>query len=108
MNTSDYILFSGAAPGAEAEFGASAERHGIEEVNFTFDGHTEARRRGIRVLNHEELLNGDVSLEYETFGDPANDAVLLIKPFTTEQLEAAIGEALDRMRRDIHPELGPG
>ena len=29
------------APGAEAEFGACAERHGIEEVNFTFDGHTE-------------------------------------------------------------------
>lgn len=64
MNKSDFILFSGAAPGAEAEFGASAERHGIEEVNFTFDGHTEARRRGIRVLNHEELQAGDVSLEY--------------------------------------------
>jgi hypothetical protein len=64
MTRSDYILFSGAAPGAEAEFGASAERHGIEEVNFTFDGHTEARRRGIRVLNHEELQAGDVSLGY--------------------------------------------
>ena len=64
MNKNDFILFSGAAPGAEAEFGACAERHGIEEVNFTFDGHTEARRRGIRVLNHEELQAGDVSLEY--------------------------------------------
>ncbi len=64
MNKEDFILFSGAAPGAEAEFGACAERHGIEEVNFTFDGHNEARRRGIRVLNHEELQAGDVSLEY--------------------------------------------
>jgi ribosomal protein L20A (L18A) len=64
MTKSDFILFSGAAPGAEAEFGACAERHGIEEVNFTFEGHTEARRRGIRVLNHEELKSGDVSLEY--------------------------------------------
>ena len=64
MKKEDFILFSGAAPGAEAEFGACAERHGIEEVNFTFDGHTEARRRGIRVLNHEELQSGDVSLEY--------------------------------------------
>jgi hypothetical protein len=64
MNKSDFILFSGGAPGAEAEFGASAERHGIEEVNFTFDGHVEARRRGVRVLNHEELQAGDVSLEY--------------------------------------------
>ena len=53
-----------ARPGAEAEFGACAERHGIEEVNFTFDGHKDVRTRGIRVLNHEELQAGDVSLEY--------------------------------------------
>lgn len=64
MQPSDSILFSGGAPGAEAEFGASAERHGIEEVNFTFDGHKIARHRGVRVLNHEELQTGDVSLEY--------------------------------------------
>jgi hypothetical protein len=64
MTPSDSILFSGGAPGAEAEFGACAERHGIEEVNFTFDGHKIARHRGVRVLNHEELQNGDVSLEY--------------------------------------------
>jgi hypothetical protein len=64
MKTEDFILFSGAARGAEAEFGACAERHGIEEVNFTFEGHADDRRRGIRVLNHEELQAGDVSLEY--------------------------------------------
>ena len=64
MKKSDVILFSGGAPGAEAEFGACAERHGIEEVNFTFDGHNIDRHRGVRVLNHEELQAGDVSLEY--------------------------------------------
>jgi hypothetical protein len=64
MKPSDGILFSGGAPGAEAEFGACAERHGVEEVNFTFDGHKIDRRRGVRVLNHEELQSGDVSLEY--------------------------------------------
>jgi hypothetical protein len=64
MDKADVILFSGGAAGAEAEFGACAERHGIEEVNFTFDGHKIERHRGVRVLNHEELLNGDVSLEY--------------------------------------------
>jgi hypothetical protein len=64
MNKTDFILFSGGAPGAEAEFGACAERHGIEEVNFTFDGHKVVRHRGVRVLNHEELQSGDVSLEY--------------------------------------------
>lgn len=64
MNANDCILFSGGAPGAEAEFGACAERHGIEEVNFTFDGHPIVRHRGVRVLNHEELQAGDVSLAY--------------------------------------------
>src|SRR5919206_1452718 len=64
MKSSDCILFSGGAAGAEASFGACAERHGIEEVNFTFDGHSIERRRGIRVLNHEELQAGDVSLAY--------------------------------------------
>jgi hypothetical protein len=64
MKPSDCVLFSGGAPGAEAEFGACAERHGIDEVNFTFEGHRIERHRGVRVLNHEELQNGDVSLDY--------------------------------------------
>ncbi len=64
LNPRECILFSGGARGAEAQFGASAERLGIEEVNFTFDGHQLARTRGIRVLNHEELQKGDVSLSY--------------------------------------------
>jgi hypothetical protein len=64
MNSSESILFSGGAPGAEAAFGGCAERYGIEEVNFTFEGHKIVRQRGVRVLNHEELQNGDVSLAY--------------------------------------------
>ena len=64
MKTEDCVLFSGAAQGAESEFGAAAERHGIDEVNFTFEGHNDARTRGIRVLTHEELKHGDVSLSY--------------------------------------------
>ena len=64
MQASESILFSGGAPGAEAAFGACAERHGVEEVNFTFDGHKIDRHRGVRMLNHEELLAGDVSLQY--------------------------------------------
>jgi hypothetical protein len=64
MKRGDGILFSGGAAGAEAAFGACAEAHGVEEVNFTFEGHKIARQRGVRVLNHEELQSGDVSLEY--------------------------------------------
>jgi hypothetical protein len=64
MKKEECILFSGGAQGAEAEFGAAAEKSGIEEVNFTFEGHKMARTRGIRMLNHEELKKGDVSLTY--------------------------------------------
>jgi hypothetical protein len=58
----DCILFSGAAAGAEAAFGAAAERHGLDEVNFTFTGHNDARQRGLRVLTRAELKQGDVNL----------------------------------------------
>ena len=64
MKPEECILFSGGARGAEAAFGAEAERLGVEEVNFTFEGHQIERERGIRVLNHEELQAGDVSLSY--------------------------------------------
>ncbi len=64
MKAEECTLYSGAAGGAEAAFGEAAERHGVEEVNFTFEGHRDARTRGIRVLTHAELKQGDVSLAY--------------------------------------------
>jgi hypothetical protein len=64
MRPGDCILFSGGAAGAEAEFGVQAERYGIDEVNYTFEGRPMTRTRGVRMLNHEELQAGDVSLEY--------------------------------------------
>ena len=64
MKADECTLYSGAASGAEAEFGAAAERHGVEEINFSFDGHPDARRRGIHVLSNTELRRGDVSLAY--------------------------------------------
>jgi len=64
VDPQECVLFSGAAQGAEAEFGACAERYGIPEVNYTFEGHKDHRLRGLRVLTPEELLHGDVSLQY--------------------------------------------
>jgi hypothetical protein len=64
MEREDCILFSGAAQGAEQAFGEAAEHHHIQEVNFSFEGHNDARRRGIRVLTSDELRQGDVSLGY--------------------------------------------
>ena len=45
---SSITLYSGGHKGAEAEFGSLAERWGIQEVNFSFEGHTIERTRGVR------------------------------------------------------------
>ena len=58
------VLFSGGAAGTEQFFGAQAEAWGIEEVNYSFDGHQIERRRGVRILTSEELALKDVSLTY--------------------------------------------
>src|SRR5713101_1677881 len=64
MDPKECVLYSGGLKGAEAAFGATAERYGIEEVTFTFDGHQVERTRGMRTLTHAELRQGDVSLVY--------------------------------------------
>jgi hypothetical protein len=64
MNPKECVLYSGGLKGAEAAFGAAAERYGVEEVNFTFEGHRVERTRGVRTLTHAELRQGDVSLVY--------------------------------------------
>src|SRR4051794_7337915 len=64
MKRGDGILFSGGAAGAGAAFGACAEGPRGEGGDFTFEGKKIARHRGVRVLNHEELQSGEVSLEY--------------------------------------------
>ncbi len=58
------VLFSGGAAGTEQFFAAQAEAWGIEEVNYSFEGHQIERTRGIRILTNEELALKDVSLTY--------------------------------------------
>ncbi len=64
LTPSDFTLYSGAAAGTEAAFGEAAERWGLEEVNFTFDGHQDVRTRGQQLLSDAELSKGFVSLSY--------------------------------------------
>ena len=63
-NPKESILYSGGAAGTENYFGMLAERHGLQEVNFSFEGHQIERSRGVRVLTNEELALKDVSLTY--------------------------------------------
>jgi hypothetical protein len=60
---SQVTLYSGAHRGAESEFGQQAESWGVQEVNFSFEGHALERTRGVRVLGPAELDKGDVSME---------------------------------------------
>ena len=39
MKKEGCIVFSGGVKGAEAEFASLAEEFGLEEVNYTFEGH---------------------------------------------------------------------
>ena len=52
-------LFSGGATGAEAAFGEAAARYGIKETNFSFEGHSQARTEGRKVLDARELAAGE-------------------------------------------------
>lgn len=64
LQPKDCILYSGGAAGTEAFFGIMAEKYGLEEVNYSFEGHQTERSRGVRVLTSEELALKDVSLTY--------------------------------------------
>lgn len=60
-----FVLHSGGARGAEAAFGEMAERYGLREIVFSFEGHTSrVRSRGLQLLSDAELRMGDVSLRY--------------------------------------------
>lgn len=64
LNPKQCVLYSGGAVGTEQFFGAQAEAWGIEEVNYSFEGHQIERTRGVRVLTTAELELKDVSLSY--------------------------------------------
>lgn len=63
LKSSDCILYSGGLKGAESEFGKNAEKWGVQEVNFSFEGHNIDRAREVRILSENELKRGDVSME---------------------------------------------
>ena len=58
-----FTFYGGGHRGTEAEFGQQAEQFGINEINFSFEGHQPARDKGLKILSPEELKKGDVSME---------------------------------------------
>ena len=64
QNPADCTLYSGGAMGSETVFGELSERYGLQEINFSFEGHSQSRSRGRKLLSERELAAGDVSLLY--------------------------------------------
>ncbi len=56
-------LYSSGLKGAEATFGEEAEKYGIKEVVYSFDGHRLTREKNVKILSQEELERGDISME---------------------------------------------
>jgi hypothetical protein len=56
-------LYSGGMRGAEAAFGEAAEQWGLQEVNFSYEGHAMARDKHVVMLSEDELARGDISME---------------------------------------------
>lgn len=62
-NANEFTLYSGGLRGSEAEFGIQAEKHGVREVTFSYEGHQLSRDKGLVILSPEEMKRGDISME---------------------------------------------
>jgi len=63
MELSNCTLYSSGLKGAESAFGDEAEKAGIKEVVYSFDGHKLSRDKNVEILDKEQLERGDISME---------------------------------------------
>jgi hypothetical protein len=63
INPDQFVYYGGGHRGTEEEFGRQAEKFGIQEINYSFDGNQPARSNGLVILTSGELKKGDISME---------------------------------------------
>lgn len=63
MNSANYTLYTSGLKGAEATFAEAAEKMGVNDVVYSFDGHKLSREKNVVILNKEQLERGDISME---------------------------------------------
>ena len=63
MEATQCTLYSGGLKGAETVFGETAEKFGVKEIIYTFEGHKLSRDRNVTVLSWEDLERGNISME---------------------------------------------
>ncbi len=59
-------LYSGGHAGAETFFGECAEKWGVNEVTFSYEGHDIKRSKNVVMLTDDQLRQGNVSMEIVT------------------------------------------
>jgi hypothetical protein len=60
LDPNKITMYTGGHKGTEEYFGKSAEKWGMQEVTFNFEGHDISRERGLKMLTDEELARGGV------------------------------------------------
>ena len=63
MDKQNCTLYSSGLKGAEATFGEEAEKIGVKEIVYSFEGHKLFREKNVIVLSQDELERGDISME---------------------------------------------
>ncbi len=63
MEAKQCTLYSGGLKGAETVFGETAEKYGVKEIIYTFEGHKLSRDKNVTVLSREDLERGNISME---------------------------------------------
>ena len=63
MNLANYTLYTSGLKGAEATFAETAEKLGINDVVYSFEGHKLTREQNVVILGKEQLERGDISME---------------------------------------------
>jgi len=63
LKANECTIYSGGHVGAEVFFGECAEKWGVNEVTYSFEGHFIKREKGVVTLSESDLKRGDISME---------------------------------------------
>jgi len=63
LKANECTLYTGGHTGAEVFFGECAEKWGVNEVTYSFEGHFIKREKNVVTLSGSELKRGDISME---------------------------------------------
>ena len=100
LNPKQCVLYSGGAAGTEQFFGALAEGWGIEEVNYSFEGHQIERKRGVRVLTNGDRIFIDLYVVMK-YGVSIDAVAQTLKKTVKYDVEKFTGMVVDTVNVNV-------